>query len=75
MLYDRLKEKESQIKELTNLGLVNPVWLRNIEIFEFYQDEIEKGVGVYDAYYIVAEKIKPQVSWQSVKKIVTDLSK
>jgi len=75
MIYDKLKEKENQIKELTSLGLVNPVWIRNIEIFELYQEKIEEGEGVYDAYFKVAYEIKPQISWQSVKKIVTDLSK
>lgn len=75
MLYNKLKDNESTIKELTMLGLVNPVWLRNIEVFECYQYQIDKGHGVYDAFMIVSEEIRPRLSWQSVKKIVYNLSK
>lgn len=74
MLYDKLKQKENQIKELTNLGLINPVWLRNIEIYEMYQKEIEEGNKIYESYHIVSLKAKPAISWQSVRKIVNDLS-
>ena len=74
MLYDKLKNKEGQIRELINLGLVNPVWLRNIEIFELYDEQLKKGRGKIESYKIVAQKIKPQISWQSVRKIVQDLS-
>jgi len=75
MLFDKLKANEATIKELTALGLINPTWLRNLEVFELYQSEINKGQGVYDAYMIVSMKIKPQLSWQSVKRIVYELSK
>jgi hypothetical protein len=75
MLYERLKEREKHIRELTNLGLVNPVWLRNLEIFELFKAETKKGTRKYDAYIKVSEQIKPNVSWQSVRKIVSDLGK
>lgn len=74
MLYDKLKQKENQIKELTDLGLINPVWLRNIEIYEMYCEEIKQTGKVYESYHAVAMNSKPKISWQSVRKIVQDLS-
>lgn len=73
MLYTKLKHKASDIKELTNLGLINPTWIRNIEIFEKFHELRNQNVCVICAYEFVGEDFG--ISWQSVKKVVYDLSK
>lgn len=73
MLYIKLKHKTREIKELTNLGLINPTWLRNIEVFEKYHYYISNKTNINTAYVLCGEDFK--ISWQSVKKIITDLSK
>lgn len=73
MLYTQLKHKISEIKDLTNLGLISPTWVRNIEIFEEFHKLRNKNVCVLCAYEFVAEDYN--ISWQSVRKVVYDLSK
>jgi hypothetical protein len=72
MLYTKLKHLSSEIKELTKLGVVDPVWQRNIEIIEKYFELINQGVCKHCAYIFVAEEMG--ISWSSVKKIVKRLS-
>jgi hypothetical protein len=72
MLYTEIKNKVSDIKTLTKLGLINPVWLRNIEIFEQYHLLRDKNVCITCAYQFVADDYK--ISYDSVKKIIEKLS-
>ena len=73
-LYEHIKPMKEQIHYLTSLGLVNPSLSRNIEVYEAYCKYINKGFKVYESYYKVAEEVKPNISWQSVKKIVAYMS-
>lgn len=73
MLYTKIKHRATEIKELTKLGVIDPVWLRNIEIFEKFHELKNQNVCIYCCYHFIAEDYK--LSWQSVRKIVSDLSK
>lgn len=73
MLYTKLKHRTIEIKELTQIGLIDPSWIRNLEIFEKFHELRNQKVCVYCCYEFLAEDHK--LSWQSIKKIVSDLSK
>jgi len=73
MLYIKIKHRTREIQELTRLGLINSTWLRNIEVFEKFHYYISNNTNINTAYVLCAEDFK--LSWQSVKKIITDLSK
>jgi hypothetical protein len=73
MLYTKLKHRTTEIKELTVIGLIDPVWIRNLKIFEEFHELRAKKVCVYCCYEFLAEDHK--ISWQSIKKIISDLSK
>ena len=72
MLYVKLKRKEKDIKELQDLGVVAPTWLRNLEIFEYFSDLDEK-LCVYCKYELTAEVFG--LSSETVKKIVSKMKK
>lgn len=72
MLYTEIKRLQGEIKELTNLGVINPVWIRNIQIFERFHELREQGVCVYCCYEFVAEE--EGVSYGTVKQVVRKLS-
>ncbi|WP_378298182.1 hypothetical protein [Aquimarina hainanensis] len=49
MLYTELKEKESEIKELTKLGVVSSKWLSYIQIYEdFHKNPEIKKIERYN---------------------------
>ena len=73
MLYTEIKRKIREIKELTTLGLINPTWIRNIEVFEQFHYYLSTGKNKQDSYLLTGEDFG--LSWQSVKKAVNDLSK
>lgn len=73
MLYTEIKRKIKDVKELTKLGLVNPTWVRNVEVFEQFHYYLDCKKSKLDAYSLVGDDFG--ISWQSVKKIVLDLSK
>lgn len=73
MLYKKLKPKTKEIKELTQLGLIDPSWMRNIDIFEKFHLLKNQDVCIQCCYIFVAEEFG--ISWESVKKIVAKLSK
>lgn len=72
MLYDKLKEHKEVIKELTALGIVPMIVIRDIEIFEFYNC-LNIDLGVYTRYEITAEKFK--LSSDRVKAIIIKMNK
>ena len=62
-LYDRLKEKEAQIKELTDIGVVAIEWLRNIHLMDDFKKSPHKKLGTtYDdlafKYNLGCERVK-----------------
>jgi hypothetical protein len=73
MLYTKLKHLTPEIKQLTNLGVVDPVWLRNIEIVERFFELRAKDVCVYCCYDFIGEEYG--VSGDTVKKVVARLTK
>lgn len=73
MLYTEIKRKIREIKELTILGLINPTWIRNIEVFEQFHYYLSNGNSKQDSYTLAGEDFG--LSWQSVKKVVNDFSK
>jgi hypothetical protein len=72
MLYTDVKHFQKEIKELTKLGVVDPVWSRNILIFERYHELKGQKVCNYCAYEFIAEE--EGLSWSSVKQIVKKFS-
>lgn len=74
-IYEEIKPFKNEICTLTRLGLINPSLSRNLEVYELYLKHINKGCKVYESYYKVADEVQPNISWQSVKKIVAELSK
>lgn len=72
MLYTKLKHLSPEIKQLTNLGVIDPVWLRNIEIMEKYSELREQDVCKHCCYVFIADELG--LSWSSVKKIVKKMS-
>lgn len=72
MLYTEIKRKTREIKELTILGLINPTWIRNIEVFEQFHYYRDGQNTKQDAYVLAGEDFG--ISWQSVRKVVNDLS-
>ena len=72
MLYVKLKRKEKDIKELQDLGVVAPTWLRDLEIFEYFSDLDEK-LCAYCKYELTAEVFG--LSSETVKKIVSKMKK
>lgn len=73
MLYVKLKHRIKEIKELTKLGIINPIWIRNLEIFEKFHFYISNGNNKSEAYTLCSEDFK--INWEMVKKIVLKLSK
>jgi hypothetical protein len=73
MLYTEIKRKTKEVKELTKLGLINPNWLRDIEIFEQFHFYISEGNNKQDSYVLCSEDFN--IGSESVKKIVVKLSK
>lgn len=72
MLYTKLKKKAKEIKELEQLGVVSPNWLRDIEIFEEFHANPELCKEC--RYEMLAEKWKFKDS-SSIKKIVNKLKR
>lgn len=73
MLYTKLKHKTREIKELTALGLINPTWIRDLEIFEKFHLYISNGNNKTEAYTLCSEDFK--INWEMIKKIILKLSK
>ena len=65
MLYTKLKHKTREIKELTALGLINPTWIRNIEVFEQFHYYISNKNDISSSYVLCG--IDFGISWQSFK--------
>lgn len=72
MLYTEIKRKIREVKELTNLGLINPTWIRNMEVFEQFHFYRDSSNTKQDSYVLTGEDFG--ISWQSVRKIINDLS-
>jgi len=72
MLYTKLKHKTKILKELQTLGVVDPIWLRNMEIFEEFHAWPE--LCVMCRYDLIAQKFGLKDS-SSVQKIIATLSK
>jgi hypothetical protein len=72
MLYTKLKHRTKVLKELQNLGVVDPIWLRNIEIFEEFHDWPE--LCAICRYELLADKFGMKSS-SSVKKIIERMSR
>ncbi len=72
MLYIKLKHRIRELKELEQLGVVSPHWLRDIEIFEKFHSQPELCAEC--RYELLSEKYGFKSS-VSVKKIVLKLRK
>ena len=68
MLYTEIKHKIKEIKELTRLGLINPNWLRDLEVFEQFTFHRNNGQNKSNAFKDTG--VDFNISWQSVKLIV-----
>jgi orotate phosphoribosyltransferase-like protein len=68
MLYTVIKHKIKDVKEFTKMGLINPNWLRDLEVFEQYAVYVEEGKSKQEAYKQAGTDFN--ISWQSVKVIV-----
>ena len=70
MLYTKLKKREEEIKALTKLGVISTTVIRNIEIFEKFQEHPQ--LCKVCRYEVIAEAygLKNSVS---VKKIIEKL--
>jgi len=66
MLYDELKDKVKTLKPLVKYGVIDPRWLRNIEIYKRYL--YMRDVGVYNKYELLAEEFN--LSSETIRKIV-----
>ena len=73
MLYTEIKRKTREIKELTKLGLINPNWIRDMEVFEQFYIYIEDGNNKSESYVLCSEDFG--ISWQSVRLIVSKMLK
>ena len=73
MLYTEIKRKIRDVKELTKLGLINPTWIRNVEVFEQFHFYFGEKYNKLEAYQLTGEDYG--ISWQSVRKIISDFSK
>lgn len=73
MLYTEIKRKTREIKELTKLGLINPNWIRDLEVFEQFQYYISDGSNKSESYIFTGEDFG--ISWQSVRLIVSKMQK
>lgn len=73
MLYTEIKRKTREIKELTKLGLINPNWIRDLEVFEQFQYYNSEGNNKSESYLFTAEDFG--ISWQSVRLIVSKMLK
>jgi len=73
MLYIKLKHQTKEIKELTKLGLIDPTWMRNLEIFEKFHFYLNTGSNKTEAYNFCSTDFG--IHWEMVKKIVLKLSK
>lgn len=68
MLYTKLKHKVREIKELTEMGLVDPHWLRDIQIFEKFHSMAEWLPCKACRHEKIAEEVG--LSSDRVKKII-----
>lgn len=72
MLYTKLKKREKEIKELTDLGVVSYTVLRDIEIYEKFRDYDD--VCKICRYEVLADVYGFKDS-SSIKKIVMKMTK
>lgn len=72
MLYTNLIHLSPEIKQLTKLGVIDPIWLRNIEIMEKYSELRNQDVCKHCCFIFIADEFG--ISWSSVKKIVKRMS-
>jgi orotate phosphoribosyltransferase-like protein len=68
MLYTEIKRKIKDIKELTKLGLINPNWIRDLDVFEKYNFYLSEENTKQNSYKLAGDDFG--ISWQSVKLIV-----
>jgi hypothetical protein len=73
MLYKELKSREQDIKDLTKMGVISPNWMRDLRIFERYNEYRSKNNSKMDSWELTAEDFG--VSWQSVRLIATKMKK
>lgn len=71
MLYATLKHKTQDLKELIALGVVDPVWIRNMDIFEKYHALRAQDVCRQCCHVFLAEDFG--VSTETIKKVVQKL--
>jgi len=64
MVYELLKDNKQVIKQLVKIGVVDPVWVRDIEMFEEFQNLNIKCVMC--KYSILADRYG--ISEESVRK-------
>ncbi|WP_379964000.1 hypothetical protein [Epilithonimonas sp. UC225_85] len=78
--YEEIKSRIEDVKVLISIGVINPAYLRDVEIYERFQ-ELVNGIpdGFREAkkcvtcfYEVIADEFK--ISSESVRKIIRKLS-
>lgn len=72
MLYTKIKALESEVKELTKLGVIDPCWERNIRIVESFYKLRDLDVCVSCAHEFIAKE--EGISASSVKKVIARMT-
>ena len=68
-MYNSIKEHKNVIAALTAKGLIDPCWMRNIEMYEFFLSL--KSESRMTKYVIVSEKYK--VSEERARKVIKEM--
>jgi len=71
MLYTEIIHKIKEIRYFTKLGLINPNWLRDLDVFENYTLHRNNGENKANSYKNTG--VEFGISWQSVKVIVAKM--
>ena len=69
MLYTKLKHRTKELKELTELGLIDPHWIRDLKIFEEFHALPQKCKLC--RYEILADQF--EVSSVLIRKIIATM--
>jgi hypothetical protein len=73
MLYQELKSRIEDIKYLTKMGVISPTWIRDLSIFEKYNEYRAKNSSKMDSWELTGEDFG--ISWQSVRLIVSKMER
>lgn len=63
-MYELLKDHKTTIKKLTKAGVIDPHWIRDVEMYEAF--EAIEGEGAMSRYSIIADQFG--VSEESARK-------